>query len=476
MARAAVDDLAVTTDIIVGFPGRDRGRLRAHPRGGGRGSLRQRLHVHLLAPAGDRGGRAGPPTFVPADVVAERFERLRVVVERSALAPAPGPGRAASRRSWSRARPSGTRRWPAAGPGRASWSTSPPVERVAAGRVRRGAHHPGRAPLPRRRAGRGDRPAPAPDPHPGGRRLIRHLALVGCTASGKSGALALALALAAGEGVPVELVSIDSMQVYRGMDIGTAKPTAAEQAEVRHHLIDLADPAEDWDLTRHQSADGRRATPASKAEGTGPCWSAGPGCTSRPSSTASPRPGVSPTSAPSSTPSPTPPLLHRRLERARPAGRVPHGAGNRRRVVRALEVTLGSGRPFSSFGPGVGSFPATRGAWPVCGCPGRWWPAASPPGWRPWSRPGWSTRCALLAGRPGGLSRTARQALGYREVLAHLEDGVPLDEALDADACAGPGPSPGASGCGGGGIPGSPGTGRPRIPSPLFPACWETGG
>ena len=67
------------------LPGRDRRRLRAHPRGGGRGGLRQRLHVHLLAPARHRGGRPGRPVRARR-VVADRFERLRVVVERSALA------------------------------------------------------------------------------------------------------------------------------------------------------------------------------------------------------------------------------------------------------------------------------------------------------------------------------------------------------------------------------------------------------
>ena len=55
-ARAAIDDLAVTTDIIVGLPGRDRGRFRAHARSGGRGVLRQQLHLHLLAPPGHPGG------------------------------------------------------------------------------------------------------------------------------------------------------------------------------------------------------------------------------------------------------------------------------------------------------------------------------------------------------------------------------------------------------------------------------------
>ncbi len=69
----------------------------------------------------------------------------------------------------------------------------------------------------------------------------RHLALVGPTATGKS-AVALAVAEALGD---VEIVSIDSMQVYRGMDIGTAKPTPDERARVPHHLIDIVDPGED---------------------------------------------------------------------------------------------------------------------------------------------------------------------------------------------------------------------------------------
>ncbi|MGH9285183.1 MAG: tRNA (adenosine(37)-N6)-dimethylallyltransferase, partial [Acidimicrobiales bacterium] len=77
----------------------------------------------------------------------------------------------------------------------------------------------------------------------------RHLALVGPTGSGKS-ALALEVARRLGG---TELVSIDAMQVYRGMDIGTAKPTPAEQAEVPHHLIDMADPGEDYTVARFQA-------------------------------------------------------------------------------------------------------------------------------------------------------------------------------------------------------------------------------
>lgn len=67
------------------------------------------------------------------------------------------------------------------------------------------------------------------------------LALVGPTASGKSAA-----ALALARELPLEIISVDSALVYRGMDIGTAKPTAAERAAVAHHLIDIRDPREPY--------------------------------------------------------------------------------------------------------------------------------------------------------------------------------------------------------------------------------------
>ena len=103
---------------------------------------------------------------------------------------------------------------------------------------------------------------------------------------------------------------------------------------------------------------------------------------------------------------------------------------NRRRVVRALEVTLGSGRPFSSFGPGLGDYRPSRFA-----LLGVWLP-----------RPVVAERIArryadqLAAGlprrgaRPGrrpGLGRTAAQALGYQELLAHLAGECTEDEAID---------------------------------------------
>ena len=78
----------------------------------------------------------------------------------------------------------------------------------------------------------------------------RCLCLAGPTASGKTAAaLAVADAFAAAAR-PVEIVSVDSALVYRGMDIGTAKPSAAERARVPHHLIDLIDPRESYSAAR----------------------------------------------------------------------------------------------------------------------------------------------------------------------------------------------------------------------------------
>ena len=77
--------------------------------------------------------------------------------------------------------------------------------------------------------------------------------MVGPTAAAKS-----EIALRLARTFDLELVSVDSMQVYRGMDIGTAKPSLAERAEVRHHMIDVADPSEDYTVAEFQ-AGGRSA-------------------------------------------------------------------------------------------------------------------------------------------------------------------------------------------------------------------------
>src|SRR5689334_5464489 len=77
----------------------------------------------------------------------------------------------------------------------------------------------------------------------------RLVCLVGPTASGKT-----ALALEIAERLDAEIVSADSRLVYRGLDVGTAKPTAAERARVRHHALDLADPDQPFDVARWLAA------------------------------------------------------------------------------------------------------------------------------------------------------------------------------------------------------------------------------
>ncbi len=124
--------------------------------------------------------------------------------------------------------------------------------------------------------------------------------------------------------------------------------------------------------------------------------------------------------------------LHARLASLDPVGAGRMEPTNRRRVVRALEVTLGSGRPFSTFGPGSGGLPGDGH------CAGRAWHVAPDEVDRRIAArfdahggPGLVDEVRALAARPQGISRTARQALGYREILAHLEDGVPLDDCLE---------------------------------------------
>jgi tRNA dimethylallyltransferase len=253
----------------------------------------------------------------------------------------------------------------------------------------------------------------------------RHLVLVGPTASGKS-PLALEVARRLGD---VELVSADSMQVYRGMDIGTAKATAAERSEIPHHLIDVAGPDEDFSVARFQAlaadavaaieARGRRALVVG---GTGLYVQAAVDGLALPGEWPEVRAGLE--GRPASE-------LHRRLADADPLAASRIEPGNTRRLTRALEVTIGSGRPFSSFGPGLGAYPSTArfrlaGVWlprPVLG-------ERIEARYRAQLDAGFLDEVRRLSA--AGMSRTARQALGYRELLDHLAGACPIAEAVDA--------------------------------------------
>jgi tRNA dimethylallyltransferase len=227
----------------------------------------------------------------------------------------------------------------------------------------------------------------------------------------------------------VEVVAVDSMQVYRGMDIGTAKPTAEERSEVPHHLLDLVEPGEEWSLARW-SASARSALEGIESRGHRALLVAGTGLYFQALVDGFEPPRRFLETRALLEVEPDTLGLHRRLSEIDPVAAARMEPSNRRRVIRALEVSIGSGRPFSSYGPGVAGFPATR--WRMAGL---WLP-------RPVVAARIHQRLAamvsaglvaevqrLLAG-PHQLSRTARQALGYREVLEHLESGLPLTDAL----------------------------------------------
>lgn len=261
-------------------------------------------------------------------------------------------------------------------------------------------------------------------PEPAG----QHLALVGTTASGKS-AVAFEIARRRPD---IELVSVDSMCVYRGMDIGTAKPTPAQRAEVPHHLLDLADPSDDYSVSRFQAA-ARAALDGIGARGHRALLVGGTGLYLQAVVDDLELPGQWPEVAAELEAEADGPggvgTLHARLADLDPVAAARMRPSNRRRVVRALEVTLGSGRRFSSFGPGLAAYPATR-----FGLIGLRLPAAEvarriEERFLAQLGAGFLEEVRVLAGRAAGLSRTARQALGYRELLAHVEQGVPLHEA-----------------------------------------------
>jgi tRNA dimethylallyltransferase len=253
--------------------------------------------------------------------------------------------------------------------------------------------------------------------------------IVGPTASGKT-ALAIELAEEAG----AEVVSADALMVYRGADIGTAKPTAEERRGVPHHGLDLIDPGEEADLAGWLAA-ARAALNSCEARGVPAVVVGGTGLYVHALVDDFELPGTFPeVRAELDASDEDAPALHARLAVLDPVAAGRMEPGNRRRVVRALEVCLGTGRRFSSFGPGVAAFPATS-RFRLVGLAvdperlarrieGRVAAQAAA---------GLVEETARLLATPGGLSRTCRQGLGYKEVLLHLEEGLPLEAALALD-------------------------------------------
>jgi tRNA dimethylallyltransferase len=256
------------------------------------------------------------------------------------------------------------------------------------------------------------------------------VALVGPTASGKS-QLAHGLALERGD---IEIVSVDAMSVYRGMDLATAKPTLVERSEVPYHLIDLVEPSDEFTVAEFQRA-ARDAKSAIERAGHLVVYVGGTGLYGRAVLDDLDIPGLYPDVRATLDMRAESELdaLYEELCRLDPLAASRIERTNARRVVRALEVTLGSGRPFSSYGEGLMTYGAVRVVQVGLDVELDVLDERIERRFRAWMDEGLLEEVARLRERPGGLSRTARQAVGYRQLLSHLEDGASL-EACVTDA------------------------------------------
>ncbi len=260
--------------------------------------------------------------------------------------------------------------------------------------------------------------------------------LTGPTACGKSAvALELAEQLSAEQGLAIEIVSLDSMTLYRRMNIGTAKPMAEECLRVPHHLFDVLEPSQEFSVAEYLVA-AERVCREIIARGDTPLFVGGTGLYLRsllrgvfegPAANEELRQRLESEAALNGADA-----LHRRLQQLDPNTAERLHPNDLRRVVRALEVVELTGQPMSSQHceePLPLDLRPTNVVW------------LSPP--RDWlySRinqrvelmldAGWLDEVRSLLAEPQPLSDTARQALGYKELIEHLRGERTLAESIE---------------------------------------------
>jgi tRNA dimethylallyltransferase len=259
------------------------------------------------------------------------------------------------------------------------------------------------------------------------------LVILGPTASGKS-----AVGMALARRMDGEIVSADSMQVYRGMDIGTAKPSLGEQVEIRHHLIDAADPDEVFNVARYQELAGAAIADAA-SRGKLPIMVGGTGLyvDAVVRGFLFPDEGRNPAvrkrlEREAAAGADGAPALHARLALCDPeAARTIH-PNDLRRIVRALEVFEVTGRPITEL---------RRKHVPVNAYDSKLFGLTMP-------REALAARIdarvdqMVAAGLVDEVRRllqmgydpeaTAMQAIGYKEFVAYLAGREGLEQAIDA--------------------------------------------
>jgi tRNA dimethylallyltransferase len=267
----------------------------------------------------------------------------------------------------------------------------------------------------------------------------RALILTGPTACGKS-----ALALELAERIGAEIIALDSMTVYRGMDIGTAKPSLAERSRIPHHLIDVLDPWESltvaWWLDR--AAESCRDI---VARGKRPLFVGGTpfylkallhGLFPGPPGNEELRLSLEAEAERDGNSA-----LHARLAAVDPKTAARLHPNDVRRVVRALEVHTLTGKPISDWQQSwdTPSFTNTPESTPPASVPGIVLELPREVLYARINRrvdamlaAGWLHEVRHLRELPRPLSREAKQALGYRELLAHLgNSGSDWDETVE---------------------------------------------
>jgi tRNA dimethylallyltransferase len=267
------------------------------------------------------------------------------------------------------------------------------------------------------------------------KRMVRSMSiqlnlLIGCTACGKSD-----VALRLAELHDAEIVSVDSMQVYRRMDIGTAKPTPEERRRVRHHLVDVVEPSEPFNVARYIAlADAAIADIVARGKRV---WAVGgtalylkallEGLFEGPSADAEFRRAFRESAAKEGSAA-----LHQKLARFDPQAAQRIHPNDVRRIERALEVYHLTGTPITEL-QRQWDMGRTRYDCRVFGIArGR-----EDLSHRINARVGRMFAAGLveevrdLLAEPAPLSREARQGLGYAEVIDHLSGGPDLDKTIE---------------------------------------------
>lgn len=225
-----------------------------------------------------------------------------------------------------------------------------------------------------------------------------------------------------------QIVVCDAMQVYKRMDIGTAKPTTEDQKLVQHHCIDLVAPSARFTVSDYQK-DARAAVVKIHEAGANALVVAGTGLYLTSLIDELSFPGEWPAVRAELQREPDVAALYRHLKALDPVAAKNIERSNRRRIERALEVCIGSGKPFSDNAPGTGAYP-DNGVVQI----GLLWPREVLV-----KRVESRVKAMLQRGfleevvqlrKDGAMSQTARQALGYAELNRHLDGRCTLDQAI----------------------------------------------